>query len=235
MKGASALLALAFGLPLAAAQPVCPPADWPARLRLHYEVTASRAALSIGGTGSIGFERDGAAYRLNAEIEAVGLYRARQESRGTIDALGLKPAEYVEVRGGRPPLATRFDWAAGRVEFSAAPGTSAPTRPGMQDRASLVLQLAWRWRAKPDAAVYEVWVAGARRVAAFRFERRGRERLSLPAGAIDAVLLLRPGDEDSDRIEVWYAPEWCGLPVRLRYTDRHGGTIDHRLRAVKIE
>jgi hypothetical protein len=235
MKTASAFALLACAGQFAAAQPACPPGEWPARLQLDYDVTASRGPLSIDGTGALRFERRGATYRLSSEVEAVGLYRARQSSRGTIDAGGLKPEEYVEARGSRPPRTVRFDWAANRVEFSAAPDAPAVTRAGMQDRASLVLQLAWRRRAKPDAAAYEIVVAGVRRAATFRFERGGTATLRLPAGTIDAVLLQRPGDEDNDRIEVWYAPAWCGLPVRIRYTDRRGGTIDYRLRAARIE
>jgi hypothetical protein len=235
MKAASACALLACAGQFAAAQPACPPGEWPTRIELVYEVTASRGPLTIDGTGALRFERNGAAYSLSSEVEAVGLYRARQSSRGTIDAGGLKPAEYVEVRGGRPPRSVRFDWVNKRVEFSAAPDSPAVTRAGMQDRASLVLQLAWRQRANPDAAAYEIDVAGVRRVATFRFERGGEATLQMPAGTIDAVMWRRPGDEDSDRVEVWYAPRWCGLPVRIRYTDRRGGTIDHRLRTARIE
>lgn len=230
-----ALLALVCAGHVAVAQPACPPGQWPARVALDYDVTASRGLVAVGGTGALRFERNGAAYRLSAEIEAVGMYRARQSSRGTIAANGLQPDEYVETRSGRAARSVRFDWATGRVEFSAAPNAPAISRAGLQDRASLVLQLGWQRRAQPHAAHHEIPVAGARRVALFRFERGGEETLQLPAGAIDAVLLRHSGDADHDRIEAWLAPAWCGLPVQIRYTDRHGGTVEYRLRAARIE
>lgn len=230
-----ALLAFACAGHTAAAQPACPPGQWPARVTLDYDVTASRGSVSVVGNGALRFERDGSAYRLVSEIEAVGLYRARQSSRGTIVANGLQPDEYVETRSGRAARFVRFDWTGKRVEFSAAPDSPAIARAGLQDRATLLLQLGWQRRARPDAALNEIPVAGARRVALFRFERGGYETLQLPAGAIDAVLLQRPADADHDRIEVWLAPARCGLPVRIRYTDRHGGTVEYRMRAVRLE
>lgn len=235
-KTASAFALLACAGQLAAAQPDCPSSEWPARIALDYDVTARRGPLSIDGTGALRFERNGATYRLSSEVEAIGLYRAHQSSRGTIDAGGLKPEEYAEARGGRPVRTVRFDWAARRVAFSAAPDTPAVARAGMQDRASLLLQLGRRWRAQPDAEAYELLVAGVRRAATFRFARSGAAALQLPAGTVDAVLLQRFGEDgDDDRIEVWYGPAWCGLPVRIRYTDRRGGTIDYRLRAARLE
>lgn len=234
MRAVSAAL-LACALHTAAARPACPAEPWPARMRLDYDVTASRGLLAIDGTGVLRFERSGSRYTLSSDLEAVGLYHARQVSSGTIDVNGLRPDEYVETRGSRKPRVTRFDWSAKRVEFPAAPQTPGSAVAGMQDRISLVLQLGWRRSRQPDAAGYEMLVAGSRRAAPLRFERGALQTLQLPAGAIEAVALTRPGDDEHDRIEIWYAPAWCGLPVRMRYTDRRGGSIDHRLRAAQIE
>jgi uncharacterized protein DUF3108 len=215
--------------------PACPHGDeWPAKIRLEYVATASRGPLSINGDSVLLFERSGTSYTITIETNAAAVYHARQTSRGTVEPGGLQPAEYVETRTRKPTQTTTIDWKTKRVSFSAAPEVSAETQPGLQDRASLLLHLAWRQRSHIDATS-EVPVTGSRRVAMYRFTRNGSEKVKVPVGEVETVKVERPGDDDHDRIEAWLGKGWCGLPVRIRYTDRHGGVIDHRMRAARID
>jgi Protein of unknown function (DUF3108) len=214
--------------------PTCPRGDdWPAKIRLEYEATASRGPLSISGESVLLFERSGTSYTISVETDSA-IYQARQTSRGTVERSGLQPVEYVESRTRRPTQTTTFDWKTKRVSFSAAPEVSVETQPGLQDRASLMLHLVWRQRRGTDPS-FEVPVAGSRRVSPYRFTRHGVENVKVPVGVIEAVKVERPGDDDHDRIEAWLGSGWCGLPVRIRYTERRGGVIDHRMRAARIE
>jgi Protein of unknown function (DUF3108) len=233
----TAALSVACAAPLAHSQaPTCPAAnEWPAKMRLEYDVTASRGPFSISGESVLLFERTETSYSLTVTTDSAAIYHARQTSRGSIEPAGLRPTEYVETRGKRAPLTTTFDWNAKSVMFSAYPDASAPTQPGLQDRASLLLQLVWLERGAAGAASFEVPVAGARRIGPYRFARHGAETVRVPIGAVEAVRIERPADTDQDRLEAWFGMGWCGLPVRIRYTDRNGGTIDHRLRAARID
>jgi hypothetical protein len=105
----------------------------------------------------------------------------------------------------------------------------------LQDRATLPLQLAWLQRAAPAAQVFEVPLTGSRSVGTTRFERHGAERVKVSFGTLEAVRFERPADSEHDRIEAWFNADWCGLPVRIRYTDKNGSVIDHRLRGARIE
>jgi hypothetical protein len=241
MKAARRLgasIALAAGCVVAAADaqaPACPaPNAWPAKIRIEYDVTASRGPLSISGESVLVFGRAGDDYTINVETDSAGLYHARQTSRGRIEANGLRPNEFVESRGRRAPATTTFDWGAGTVAFSVAPDSPATTVPGLQDRVSQLLQLAWLRRAAADAGSYEIAVAGARRVFMTRFVTAGTEAVKVPVGTVEAVRLERESKDD-DKIEAWFGPAWCGLPVRIRYVDRKGGTVDHRMRSARIE
>ena len=237
-RGCSGLgLALAWVVSTAVAQPVqCPaPKQWPSALRIEYDVTASRGPFSINGESVLAFERQGATYTITADTNSAAIYHARQTSRGIVEAGGLRPDEYVETRGKRAPAITTFDWAAGRVSFSVAPDTTAEARPGLQDRATLPLQLAWMQRAAPSAASLEVPLTGSRSVGIARFVRQSVEKVAVPVGTVEGVRFERLSDHDNDRIEAWFSADWCGLPVRIRYTDKKGGMIDHRMRAVRIE
>lgn len=229
--------ALLLGGAAHAQTPNCPAAnEWPAKLRLEYDVTASRGPLSISGDSVLLFERAGNAYTIGIDTDSSGLYHARQTSRGTIGTSGLRPVEYVEARGKRTPQTTTIDWDAKTMRFSAAPDAFATPLPGLQDRASLLLQLALHLRAaSSSAATIELPLASSRRVTPYKFGRRGSEKLKVPVGTVDAVRLEREVDDEHDKIEAWFGPAWCGLPVRIRYTDKNGGVIDHRLRAVRID
>jgi hypothetical protein len=228
-------LATLLGVDAHAQPPTCPSADeWPAKIRIEYAVTASRGPFSINGQSVLLFERSGNAYSISVETDSAAIYHSRQASRGTIVKGGLQPVEYVEARGKRTPQTTTFDWETGRVIFSAAPDSPGATEPGLQDRVSLVLQLAWRQRAAAETS-FEIPVAGARGVGIYRFARRGVETIKVPVGIVEATRVERAADEENDRLEAWLGTSWCGLPVRIRYTDRKGGVIDHRMRAVTIE
>jgi len=228
-------LAAVLGVEAHAQPPTCPGADeWPAKMRIEYAVTASRGPFSINGQSVLLFEHSGNAYSISIDTDSAAIYHARQTSRGTVATSGLQPVEYVEARGKRTPQTTTFDWDARRVSFSAAPDSPGATEPGLQDRASLVLQLAWRQRAATEAS-FEIPVAGASRVGPYRFARQGVESVKVPAGTIEATRIERAADDEHDRIEAWLGTSWCGLPVRIRYTDKKGGVIDHRLRAASIE
>lgn len=219
------------------AQPqACPSAgEWPAKLRLEYDVTASRGPFSINGQSILAFERNGTSYSITVDTLAVAIFHARQTSRGTVEADGLRPSEYAESRGSRSPQTTTFDWSAQIVSFSVAPDSPAATVPGLQDRVSLLVQLALHVRPAAAEAPFEIPVAGARRVGPYRFVRRGVETVKVPVGAVEAVHLERAQEGEKDRLEAWFGSSWCGLPVRLRYTDRNGSVIDHRMRAARIE
>lgn len=233
----AALLAASSAAEQAPAPPPACPAtgEWPQKLTIEYDVTASKGPFSIDGDSVLRFERQGAAYTLSTDTSALGLYRAVQNSRGTLDEAGLQPAEYSEARSRRATQTTTFDWKAQQVHFTTAPDANEATRPGLQDRASLLLQITWQNRKSPEATHFVIAVAGARRVGDYHFMRQGIESLQLPVGKVEAVRIERPADEDNDRLEAWFADSWCGLPVRIRYTDRKGGVIDHRLRAARFD
>lgn len=237
---ASALAACALAaLPRAAhAAAECGEAHaWPPPFRLAFEATAARSLAWITGESDLALTREGDGYALVSETNAAGFYRARQSSRGVITAGGFVPTEYTEQRGRRPQATTKFDWRARRVSFSAAAEVTE-TRARMQDRLSLLLELGRALKLRPAATVVELPVAGVRNTSLYRFEARGKEMLELPIGRIDAVKLVRaadaPGNERHDRLEVWLAPALCWLPVRVRYADDRGMTIDQQLKAAHI-
>jgi hypothetical protein len=230
-------VALACVTSVATAQPAqCPaPKQWPSTLRIEYDVTASRGPFSINGESVVTFERKDNAYSITAETDSAAIYHARQTSRGIVEPAGLRPDEYVEARGRRTPITTTYDWAAKQVRFSVAPDVVAEALPGLQDRATMPLQLSWLQRAAPAVTEFDVPLTGSRSVGVARFVRQNVEKVTVSFGTVEGVHFERVSDHENDRIEAWFSAAWCGLPVRVRYTDKNGGVIDHRMRGARIE
>lgn len=231
----SGLIALLLAAANATAQPTDGAAPrctaqqpWPSHFTLEYTVVASRSGLSLEGENELQFRNDGGRYTLNSSTRSV-LYKARQDSRGTVQGRVLKPGEYVEQNQRRDATTTTIDWSAGTVHFSAAPDAPGQVAPLLQDRLSMLLQLGERVQQQRDGDVV-LRVAGVRSVADYRFERRGKESVDLPAGSFDTVRLQRRDLVRNEAIEVWLAPGACWLPVKLRYTDDRGYVVENLLR-----
>ena len=235
-RPARAVLSAGFAalLPVAAAAELAcgPNAPLGLPVTLEYGVTATRAVLSLSGDGVIVYGRKGDAYTMESSLQAVGLFEAQQSSAGTVGREGLVPRTFTQRSNRRPPRSAEFDWAAQRVTFSQS-GASAPTKPQMQDRLSLLMQLPWRHRANPRATTIELPVAGQGGASTYTFKAQGAETLALPAGRFETVKFERHKQDGDEALEVWLAPSLCSLPVRLRFSDDRGLVIEQQLRAVR--
>jgi hypothetical protein len=200
--------------------------------RLDYLVTATRSFLSLSGDGTIVYRRKGDAYTMESSLQALGIFEAHQSSAGTVRAEGLVPRSFSQRTSRRPPRSVSIDWPAQRVSFSQN-GESEPTRPQLQDRLSLLLQLAWRHRAEPGARGFELPVAGLTHVSAYVFNAAGAETVTVPAGRYETVKFERHKEGGDDALDVWIAPALCSLPVRVRFTDDKGLIIEQQLRAIE--
>ena len=225
---------LAAAVPAAGATGLACGADAPLSnsVRLEYAVTATRSVLSLTGDGVFEYRRQGDSYRIESSVTAAGIFEAQQTSSGSVHKQGLVPRKFTLQSSRRPPRSIDFDWAARRVTFSHT-GNAEPTQPQMQDRLSLMFQLAWRHRSDPGLSSVEMPVAGPRHVANYVFRSQGAEAATVPAGRFDAVKFERHKESSDDEFEVWLAPELCSLPVRLRFSDDKGLVIEQRLSAVR--
>jgi hypothetical protein len=201
-------------------------------VRLEYRVTASRGLLSLAGDGVVTYQRKGKAYSMASALKAAGIFEAEQSSEGTVGSDGLVPRHFTHRTSRRPPLSVDFDWPGRRVAFSQT-GAYETTQPQMQDRLSLLFQLAWRQRAEPRAETLTIPVAGHRSTSTYVFLAKESEALALPGGRFNTVKFEMHGQRQGDSLEVWLAPELCSLPVRVRFADERGTVIEQQLRAVR--
>jgi hypothetical protein len=200
----------------------------PPAARVAYRL--SRGALV--GSGELDWRPEAGAYtlRLEGSLPIVGTLIV-QTSRGGFDAAGLAPLRYTDRRLRRREQAAEFRRAAGSIAFSGAAPEQALT-PGVQDRLSVMLQLAAIANAwsKPPAAgeTLQIRVVGARGDAqrwSLRYE--GRQTVATPDGAVAALRFLREPETPSDtRAEFWLDPARGHLPVRVRLSDGDGDPLE---------
>lgn len=192
----------------------------PAAVHLAYTLTrrdgTGRAAPALAAV--LDWRTDGAHYLL--QMDGV---LGRLSSSGSDGDGGIEPASAIEETGERR-LATNFDAGRGRVQF--ADGSEAGAIPGIQDRASLLMQLVGIGLARPDQMrdVLRIAVAGADSARVERFLVMGQEQVDTGLGPLNAWHLVQVVAPGESRIEVWLAPSQGWLPAMLRVTEGDGSS-----------
>lgn len=206
-------------------QPPPPPIALPAPALLRYEVQVTSRGTQRVAAAELAWRHDGARYE--AQLTVAGRV---QRSQGRITPDGLAPDYFSDKARGEQ--ATHFDRAQGRIVFSSNRPV-ADLAAGMQDRLSVLLQLAALIAAQParypPGTLVVLPTATTREAQPWPFEVEGEELLQLPGGAMSALKLLRrPRHEFDQRIELWLAPGQDYAPVRVRLTQPNGDTLDQR-------
>jgi hypothetical protein len=200
----------------------------PSSATITYQLT--RGLLSGTGTLDWRVAADGYELRLDGGMPLIGTL-ITQTSRGHFDASGLAPQRYTEKRPGRSERAANFQRPEGRVSFSGGEQTQALV-PGLQDRLSVMLQLAAIAAAGPQPPppnqMLSIPVVTARgEVADWVLRFGGVQTIETPAGAIRAWRYVRePVVVRDTRAELWLDPARNHLPVRVRFTDKKGEPLE---------
>ncbi len=201
----------------------------PASAMLAYRRTMQRpgGAPQDAGVASLDWQTDGQHYTLRTD----GVL-GRLASEGERGDTGLLPRSAREDGPGSAP-ATTFDHEAGVVRFGAG-GADAPAALGIQDRASLLVQLAGMGLAAPDQVqgTIAVVVADAHAAALVTFQVVGLEDVETGVGTLPAWHLAEVAAPGQPRLDAWLAPGQDWLPVQLRVTGADGGVATQTVSAV---
>jgi hypothetical protein len=206
-----------------------PPPVYATRTPPPFRLTYALKRGAMSGQAELSLKRPGAGYELDLKGTVLGMEVLGMSSRGSFGAQGFMPERFVDRRRGKDRLAANFDHAAGRITYSGPP-VAQPLLPGAQDRLSWMVQLAAILEAAPArypaGSRIAMSVSGARGdVDTWTFIVQGRQRLSLPGGAVvDTLRLTREPRRPYDtQVETWLDPAQHHLPVRARLTVLPGG------------
>lgn len=218
--------------PSSAATSAEAPAVHRTRIPPSAQVAYRLSRSGIVGSGLLDWRVEGDRYvlRLEGSVPIIGTLIV-QTSHGGFDAAGLAPIRYTDKRLRRDERVADFDRKAGRIAFS-NDKPSLPLRRGVQDRLSVMVQLAAManaWSEPPAiGTVFTVPVVGARgdaKLWALRYE--GPQMLQTSEGSVRSLRFVRqPEEPDDTRAEFWLDPQASHLPVRARLTDGDGDALE---------
>ena len=223
------------GLPL--------PTSLPPSALLHYTIRADRSGITLNGEATVNWQLNNVkpdpGYTINTQTRAALFGKILEtDSRGLIDQFGLAPLEYDETPRNKGTTKTSFSRDAHQISFSESTETYA-LRGGEQDRGSVVWQLISQARATPakmtPKSSWRFFVAGRRDAENWTFTVADTETITTGVGKVASVHLVRtpPPDSKDQRLDVWLAPELEWYPVRIKFSDADGDTIDQRLDQIK--
>ena len=219
------------------------PTSLPPSAQLHYTLRADRNGLTLTGDATVNWQLNdvnpGPTYSITTQTRAALFGKILEaDSHGLIDQYGLAPLEYEETPRNKPGTKTSFKRDAGQISFSESTQTYA-IKGGEQDRSSVVWQLVSQARATPDKMTpkssWRFFVAGRRDAELWTFTVADTETIMTGVGKVASVHLIRtpPPDSKDQRLEVWLSPDREWYPVRIKFSDADGDSIDQRLDQIK--
>ena len=163
-------------------------------------------------------------------VDPAGLLDLR--STGTLKSFGIAPDNYVEkVEVANRELRADFDWKMSAVSFiGRGAGQPVTFSEGTQDPLSLQFHLpllaqAYPWRFAPGSEV--TFAVARRKVEKYSFVVEGFEATRIDGTDVMTLKIDRKRGPDANRrVEIWMAPEFQWLPVRLRFTDSNDEVWD---------
>ncbi len=213
----------------------------PTKGRIVYRTTYTRL-LGITALTYVDWsiDPDKATYELWLRtVDPSGLLDLR--STGTLKPFGIAPDNYVEkVEVANRELRADFDWKINAVSFvGRGAGQPAFFGEGTQDPLSLQFHLpllaqAYPWRFSPGSEV--TFTVARRDVEKYSFVVEGFEATRIDGTDVMTLKIDRKrGPDAKRRVEIWMAPEFQWLPVRLRFTDTNDEVWDSVLAQLPSE
>jgi hypothetical protein len=173
------------------------------------------------------WEISGDRYRLESKSETTGLaslfsrQRMAYESRGKLTAAGLEPDHFTTERersGKSEKAAADFNWAAASAAVGNPP-RSVALPAGAQDIVSFMYQLGLT---PLTPGRIELPITNGWKLERYELEIGGEEFLDTPLGTLRAVPVKQVRHAGQETIELWLAPAYRWLPVRIRFFNRDG-------------
>ena len=206
---------------------------------LDYSIRASIQGLSIEGNGSIEWQFSANKYQLqfNTRTALTGVLLS-EKSEGSVERYGLQPSTFHSKRFRKEPVTVVFDRVAGSIYF---PGDNPPLKieGGEQDRISVLWQLLSMARAAParflPGSPWKFFVIGHRGGEPWIFTVESKQRLRTALGEVDSLHLIHlpAPNSGATRVDIWLAPSLDWFPVRVRFSEPNGDSIEQSIANLK--
>jgi Protein of unknown function (DUF3108) len=190
------------------------------RISIEYKLTSA----ITDGMANFKWTRKGTRYEIESSTEATGFLVSAfagviyQQSVGEITDEGLRPSTFSIRRGEGVTETAEFQRATNSLQFKGRRESRiVPLNRDMQDMQSFLFQLAFDApRIAESGDNLDVLVTNARKVYRYQFKKMGIETLETRMGKIETIRLLSSAPNPEDAYEVWLAPQYFYLPVKIK-------------------
>ena len=198
----------------------------PRKGEISYVLYLGNNKLAVGQTTQ-SWELNGDRYRLSSLSETTGLaalfsrQRIAYESHGRLTAGGLRPERFTNERvrsGNSEKAAADFDWGKTTVTIDNPP-RSVALPADAQDIVSFMYQLGLM---PLTPGRIELPVTNGWKLERYELDIGIEEIIETPFGALRAVPVRQARRAGQETIELWLAPAYRWLPVRIRFFNREG-------------
>ncbi len=210
-------------------------ADLPHRGMIRYEVVRGDGGFEIGNA-THEWKRDGRRYSLAATTRPSGIAALLkpvtlvQRSEGQWLSGALRPDSFAYDRGNGDIETARFDWTARNVVFR--DGKNSALDDEAEDTLSMFYQLSLMPK-RSEPLVMQV--ATGHKVERYQITWVEEELVELKAGRFETWRIRIVPVTGGDTTEVWLGKSVASLPVKIRFTDRKGGSIDQLATEIDYE
>lgn len=211
----------------------------PPSAELNYAITARQSGFSLSGHAVLHWHQADNQYSIATETRAMLVGKILEtKSVGSIDAFGLAPSTFYEKHLRKDATTTTFDRAGNTIRYTHST-QSYPIKGGEQDRSSATWQLVAIARAAAEkfkpGSEWVFFTAGQHDAEPWTFKVLESEKISTPLGAMNAVHIVKapPPDAKGQQLDIWLAPALEWYPVRLRFINPDGSSIDQTLESIK--
>ncbi len=226
---------LSLTVPVAAQDKTNPPPP----AQLDYAIRASVHGLSLEGSGTIQWQVSASTYQLSFDTKTALTGKLLSEkSEGTVGQRGLQPAIFYSKRFRKEAMTVNFDRDAGTIVFPNK-HPSLKIEGDEQDRISVLWQLLALARANPArfsvGSHWKFFVISHRNGEAWTFSVQEKQKLRTALGEMDSLHLVYQPPEASGapRVDIWLAPSLDWFPVRIRYSEPNGDSIEQAIESIK--
>ncbi len=199
----------------------------PARGRITYDLYLGSDRFLVGRTIQ-DWNVNGNRYQLTSVAHTVGLaalvrYRLSYTSHGTVTPHGLQPQSFDFVRERHSEIEqahAQFDWKRMTITLSTPDNRrTIPLKPGAQDLMSFAWQLA-QMPLKPG--MIHMPITNGKNLDDYALRIGAHETVKTPLGDIDTIPVRQVPTPGEESLEVWLAPQYRYLPVKVQFFGRDG-------------
>jgi hypothetical protein len=206
----------------------------PASAEITYNLFRNNILL---GTITETFETKDGSYRATSEARATGLFALVQRepvrfvSTGDLTKDGLRPQRFEGRQSGKS-MSADFDWPGAKLTLDHDGLNHAlALPPGAQDRLSIMYQLMFSVQKK--APFMDFAMTNGRKLEKYRYTAQPGVTIDTPFKRLDTIHLVKQREADDTGTEIWIAPEYGNVPVKVLIIEDDG--VRYEQVVIKLE